>query len=230
MSCNLKEYIEGLKCQLKDPDAEHWTDGYLAWAICIAAKQVQSDRKDLFKEDKRIKLSIGCYTSVCRQGCDEITGPFRIEGDECADVEEVTTDEDWTTQYFPPIKCFNSSDEFKVERVETDLEDPCTIKITPPVPDDGKAYWIIAKCQKDVEEEIANGVLPSGICDNLHAFTQLVLFYAYSKDSMVNADDSQAQMYFNNYLSLMELSYLRDLSFRERSIYLGQLLRRAERQ
>ncbi len=229
-ACNTSTFIKGLQMQLKDCDGVRWTNGYLAWVIEVAARQVQSDRKDLFKEDKKIKLSIGCYTSVCNQGCEEISAPFRNLSDDCSDIDEISSNEDWASSHFPVIKCSDSSGEYSVDRVTVDLEDPCTLKIDPPVPDNGKSYWVIAKCQKDIQASIMGGSLPSAICTHLNAFTQLVLFYAYSMDSMVNVDATQAKMYFDNYLKLMQLTYLNDLSHRERTLYLQQLIERSEKQ
>lgn len=229
-ACDTKGFLEGLQLHLKDCDGVRWTDGYLGWVMEIAARQLQSDRKDLFKEDKRIKLEIGCYTGVCKQGCQEISQPFRNETDECKEIEVVSSDDDWISAYFPVIKCASDSDAYSVDRIETDLEDPCTIKVTPPVPDDGKAYWVIAKCQKDVCAALSSGSLPDAICTHVNAFTQLVLFYAYSMDSMVNVDMSQAQRYFENYTTLMQLTYLNDLSAREKTIYLKQLIDRSKSQ
>lgn len=224
MACSTKDFIEGLRCHLKDGDAVRWKDGYLAWVIEIAARQIQADRADLFKEDKKIKLSIGCVTNVCEQGCEEITKPFRRVGDDCSEIQTISSDEDWVSSYFPPIGCSSNGAGYRVERIETDIEDPCSITVVPPVPDDGMAYWIVAKCQKDIQAELMSGQLPAAVCRHLNAFTQLVLFYVFGMDSMVNADHSQAQKYFENYLVLMKLTYLNDLSNRERTIYLQQLI------
>lgn len=228
-SCDTKSYIAGLHLHLKDEEGVRWTDGYLAWVMGIAARQLQSDRKDLFKEDKRIKLDIGCYTNVCIQGCQEISKPYRNAADECAEIETISTDDDWASSYFPVIQC-SAPDEYTVSRIEHDLEDPCTLKIEPPVPDDGRAYWVIAKCQRNVEDDLLSGVLPSAVCTHLNAFTQLVLFYAYNMDSMVNVSVAQAQQHFENYLNLMQLTYLNDLSHREKTIYLKQLIDKSKSQ
>ena len=227
-ACDTKEYIKGLRLHLKDCDGVRWTDAYLAWVMEIAVRQLQSDRKDLFKEDRRIKLDIGCFTNVCKQGCQEITGPFRNEGDECKDVETISSDDDWISSYFSIIKCINpeGDDEFSVDRVTVDLEDPCTIKIDPEVPDDGFSHWIIAKCQTDISDFLMMGVLPTAVCTHLNAFTQLVLFYAYNMDSMINVDMRISQQHFENYLNLMQLTYLNDLSHREKTLYLKQLIDR----
>lgn len=228
-ACDTKEFIEGLRLHLKDCDGVRWSDGYLAWVLEIAARQLQSDRKDLFKEDKRIKLDIGCYTDVCKQGCQEISGPFRNEGDECEDVEHVSSDDDWISSYFAVIKCIDpdGEEEYTVDRVITDIEDPCTLKIEPEVPDDGLTHWIIAKCQADLSDFLMMGKLPAAICAHLNAFTQLVLFYAYNMDSMINVDVRIAQQHFENYLTLMQLTYLNDLSHREKTLYLKQLIDRS---
>lgn len=225
-SCSVPEYIDFLGCHLKDQKHTRWTEEYLLCVIKIAAKQIQSDRKDLFKEDKKIKLTPGCKTETCLQGCEDISGPFRNNLSDCDLIDETTIDEDWTAQYFASIKCNDDLDDedYKVESVKTDAENPCEIIVDPPVPDDGKAYFLYAKCQKDVGEEIASGTLPAAVCKHLNAFTNLVLFYTYGMDSMVNLDPTQSQTYFKNYLDLMGLSYLNDLSFREKNIVLNQLL------
>jgi hypothetical protein len=229
--CTIKEFLEFIGCHLKDEEHVRWTEGYLLHVIEISIRQIQSDRKDLFKEDKKIKLEPGCYTQVCKQGCEDISKPFRIPGDECDDLEVIDSNEDWVSEYFPLIRCNDDDeeDEYKPERIQIDLEDPCTIKVEPEVPDDGRAYYIIAKCQRDIDQDIANGVLPSGVCKHYNAFIQLVLFYTYGMDSMVNLDQSQSQQYFENYLTLIGLTYMNDLSHREKEIVLKQLLDRSKR-
>lgn len=231
-ACDTQTFLEGLRHHLKDCDGVRWADGYLAWVMEIAARQLQSDRKDLFKEDKLIKLDIGCYTNVCKQGCQEITGPFRNQGEDCKDVEHVSSDDDWISSYFGVIKCTDptGNEPFSVDRVITDIEDPCTLKIEPQVPDDGKAHWIIAKCQKDLTDFLMMGTLPAAICSHLNAFTQLVLFYAFNMDSMINVDVRVSQQHFDNYLNLMQLTYLNDLSHREKTLYLKQLIDRTSSQ
>ena len=192
----------------------------------MAARQIQADRPDLFLEDHRIKLEPGCYTEVCKQGCNDIKEPFYLEGRECDDVTVTNSESDWISSYFGPIVCMDdlSGSEFILSSVDVTPEDRCKIKINPEVPDDGRAYYLIARCQMDIDEDIDAGNLPAAVCKHIVAFTNLVYFFAYGMDSMVNIDQSQSQQYFENYLRLMELSFFNDLSFREKNVVLGRLL------
>ena len=235
-TCSLDTYLDGLARQLKDctftPSGTdkhvRWTREHLLWIVCIAANQIRADRGDLFLEDKRIKLDVGCYTDVCTQGAFDIRSPIILEGNEC---ERITVDSDvnqgWANDFFPSLSCTPSSGDtaYTIESIEIDPEDPCKIRVSPAVPDDGVQRYIIARATKDIVETIENGELPQGVCENLHAFTQLVLAYAYGMDGMVNVDGSQWKDYHSNYENIIQASFIRDLSLRDKRILYGQVAR-----
>lgn len=231
-TCSLDTYLDGLASQLKDctPTSNgvkkhvRWTKEHLTWILCIAANQIKQDRGDLFLEDKRIKLSAGCYTLACSQGCEDIRGPIYLEGDECSKIAVKEESDTWGDDFFDSLPCLGAQmgDNYRVESIEIDPEDPCKIKVNPPVPDDGQERYIIARCTQDLSQSIEDGVLPRSICDNLHAFTQLVLSYAYGMDGMVNVNNSQSKQYHDNYRELINDSAFNDLSLRDRRIIFGQ--------
>lgn len=234
-SCSLDKYLDGLASQLKDctrtvnGERKHvrWTREHLIWIMCLAASQIKADRGDLFLTDKRIKLSLGCYTTVCDQGCSDIRGPILLEGQECEKIAVKTEEDTWGDEFFPNLCSSSASDdsEYVIESIEIDSEDPCKIKVNPPVPDDGVQRYLIARCTEDIEGAISdeNESLPDAICENINAFTQLVLFYAYSMDGMVNVGSEEAQKYFDNYRVLINDSFLRDLSLNDSRVLYGQV-------
>lgn len=238
MSCSVSSYLDGLALQLKDctPTVNgkkkhiRWTEEHLLWITRIAAKQIQRDRSDLFKTDKRIKLNIGCYTTVCDQGCEEISTPIYLEGKDCEEIDVSSSDDSWVNKYFESVSCGHSKDgEYKIDSITINPEDPCKIKIDPPVPDDGVQRYIIARCLLDTDDSLDSGVLPTGVCKNLHAFTQLVLAYCYGMDGMINVDSGQWQVYHENYRQLINDSFRHDLSARDPRVIFNQIQDNLER-
>jgi len=233
-TCSLDKYLDGLASQLKDCTrtqngvTKHvrWTKEHLTWIMCIAANQIKKDRGDLFLKDKRIRLETGCYTAVCSQGCSDIRGPIYLEGQECEKISVKSESDTWGDEFFEGLACFPnssmSSENYTIESIEIDPEDPCKIKVNPEVPNDGNAYYVIARCTEDLSESIESGVLPQSICDNLHVFTLLVLSYAYGMDGMVNVDGSQWEAYHNKYEQVIQNSFIRDLSLRDKRVLFAQ--------
>ena len=234
-TCSVDEYLDGLAAQLKDCTRTQngvqkhvrWTKDHLTWILCIAANQIKQDRGDLFLEDKRIKLEVGCYTSACSQGCNDLVGPVYLEGNECQKIAVKQESDTWTDEYFEDLPCVSNAaiaeDGYTVESIELNPEDPCKIKVNPEVPDDGNDYYLIARCTQDLSESIQErGQLPASICDHLHAFTMLVLSYAYGMDGMVNVDGSQWVQYHERYEKLIQDSFIRDLSLRDKRILFQQ--------
>lgn len=236
--CTVDGFLDGLALQLKDCTTgsdgvrKHvrWTKEHLNFIMCLAASQLRSDRPDLFLETKRIKLKSGCYTAACESGCESIRGPIYLEGKECVDIDvvdkEQAEEKKWADSYFDDLSCpapGSMEEEYSIETIIIDPEDPCVIKVNPEVPSDGIARYIVARCVTDPEEDFDGGNLPDAACKHLNAFTQLVLHYAYSMDSMVDADGSQAQQHFQNYIDLMQLSIDRALWFRDSRVLFGRL-------
>lgn len=173
---------------------------FLEAAINMAVSKVANTNKQEFAKSKEVTLKPGCIQSVC----DECEGVIEIVSGVDGDCDPPKTDRNETdthlAKYYSSI-CSSEGDSYSIESVDILADSGCEFRVTPAVPDDGKAHTISILC---TEIPCLGEDVPASLCRH---WSEIV--YLAAGVMLMMEDDSEttqkAQLWFDLYFRMVEL-------------------------
>lgn len=187
MECiTIGELIESLRCEIKDPDGEIWTDDLLKDFIQQAYTHISSLRPDDFSEAKEITLERGaCLHEVC--DCIQLINVLSIDGNDCNPPDEESTQDSlqFLNKYFADSDCEEDPEYCPESWSLVKCGDCSSFRVDQPTPSDRDVNAIVC-CKIDFDfcaPDILDQFLPQRIFNKWYeGFRHLILSKIYATD------------------------------------------------
>lgn len=192
MACTtVGDVIETLRCEIKDPDAEIWSDKLLVDFIKQAYTHIASLRPELFSKPQEITLARGkCLQEVCAD-CVELLEVISVDGQDCNPPDQESTQDNLNdlTSAFDGFNCPTEGEAEEVYSPSSWSKVDCggcqSFRLSEPTPTDRDVTAIVC-CAFDLdlcEDSVMDTELPDIIFNKMYeGFKHLILSKLYATD------------------------------------------------